>query len=81
MVGEVRIVVQPGDLQPSHTDASLLELSVRHPTEALERLLREQGLAEELRRRGLERAARFSWRAAAERLLALLPAPSAVRAP
>ena len=53
----------------------------RRPAEALGRLLREQGLAEELRRRGLERAARFSWRAAAERLLALLPAPSAVAAP
>jgi glycosyltransferase involved in cell wall biosynthesis len=49
----------------------------RSPAEALERLLREQDLAEELRRRGLERAARFSWRAAAERLLALLPAPAA----
>ena len=47
----------------------------RRPVGALERLLREQGLAEDLRRRGLERAARFSWRAAAERLLALLPAP------
>jgi glycosyltransferase involved in cell wall biosynthesis len=49
---------------------------MRRPAEALERLLHEQGLAEELRRRGFERAARFSWRAAAERLLALLPAPS-----
>jgi glycosyltransferase involved in cell wall biosynthesis len=45
------------------------------PVGALERLLREQGLAEDLRRRGLERAARFSWHAAAERLLALRPAP------
>jgi glycosyltransferase involved in cell wall biosynthesis len=48
----------------------------RRAAEALERLLREQGLAEDLRRRGLERAAGFSWRAAAERLLALLPAPA-----
>ncbi len=47
----------------------------RRPAGALERLLREQGLAEDLRRRGLARAAAFSWRAAAERLLALLPAP------
>ena len=39
----------------------------------LERLLGEGGLAEDLRRRGLARAARFSWRAAAERLLSLLP--------
>ena len=46
------------------------------PAEALESLLREQGLAEDLRRRGLARAAAFSWRAAAERLLALLPAPA-----
>ncbi len=47
----------------------------RRAADALERLLREQGLAEDLRRRGLARAAVFSWRAAAERLLALLPAP------
>ncbi len=53
----------------------------RRPAEALDRLLREQGLAEGLRRRGLERAARFSWRAAAERLLALLPAAPAEAAP
>jgi glycosyltransferase involved in cell wall biosynthesis len=52
----------------------------RRPAEALERLLREQGLAEDLRRRGLARAAGFSWRAAAERLLALLPAPAATEA-
>jgi len=52
----------------------------RRPADALERLLREQGLADELRRRGRARAAAFSWRAAAERLLALLPAP-AVAAP
>ena len=43
------------------------------PAEALRRLLREPGLAAELRRRGPARAAMFSWRAAAERLLALLP--------
>jgi glycosyltransferase involved in cell wall biosynthesis len=43
------------------------------PAEALRRLLREPGLASELRRRGLARSAKFSWRAAAERLLALLP--------
>lgn len=45
----------------------------RRPAGALERLLREQGLADGLRRRGRERAARFSWRAAAERLLESLP--------
>lgn len=51
------------------------------PAEALERLLREPGLAGELRRRGLARAAGFSWRATAERLLALLPAAPAGAAP
>jgi glycosyltransferase involved in cell wall biosynthesis len=43
------------------------------PAEAVRRLLREPRLAPELRRRGLARAAEFSWRAAAERLLSLLP--------
>ena len=52
----------------------------RRPAAALERLLREQGLAGDLRRRGLARAAGFSWRAAAERLLALLPAPAPLMA-
>ena len=47
------------------------------PAEALERLLREPGLAQDLRRRGLARAAGFSWHTAAERLLALLPTGSA----
>jgi glycosyltransferase involved in cell wall biosynthesis len=47
------------------------------PADALRRLLREPGLAPELRRRGSARAAEFSWRAAAERLLALLPLKSA----
>jgi glycosyltransferase involved in cell wall biosynthesis len=39
----------------------------------LGRLLEEEGLYETLRARGLERAARYTWRGAAERLLALLP--------
>jgi glycosyltransferase involved in cell wall biosynthesis len=39
----------------------------------LGRLLEEEGLYESLRARGLERAARYTWRGAAERLLALLP--------
>jgi glycosyltransferase involved in cell wall biosynthesis len=39
----------------------------------LTRLLEEEGLYETLRARGLERAARYTWRGAAERLLALLP--------
>jgi glycosyltransferase involved in cell wall biosynthesis len=47
------------------------------PAKALERLLREPGLAQDLRRRGLARAAGFSWQTAAERLLALLPTGSA----
>jgi glycosyltransferase involved in cell wall biosynthesis len=46
----------------------------RRLTDALARLLEEQGLAAELRRRGLARAAMFSWRRAAETLLGLLPA-------
>lgn len=40
---------------------------------ALARLLQEEGLAASLREQGLARAAGFTWRAAAERLLALLP--------
>jgi glycosyltransferase involved in cell wall biosynthesis len=47
------------------------------PADAVKRLLREPGLAKELRRRGLARAAGFSWHAAAERLLTLLPTGSA----
>ncbi|MBK1659264.1 glycosyltransferase family 4 protein [Paracraurococcus ruber] len=39
----------------------------------LVRLLEEEGLSDTLRARGLARAARFTWRGAAERLLALLP--------
>lgn len=39
----------------------------------LTRLLEEDGLFDRLRAEGLARAARFTWRAAAERLLALLP--------
>jgi glycosyltransferase involved in cell wall biosynthesis len=39
----------------------------------LARLLEEDGLYDSLRARGLERAALFTWRGAAERLLALLP--------
>lgn len=45
----------------------------RRPADALHRLLTEPGLAEALRRRGLARAAGYSWHGAAERLLALLP--------
>src|SRR4051812_30955219 len=40
---------------------------------ALARLLEEDGLYDTLRARGLERAARYTWRGAAERLLDLLP--------
>jgi glycosyltransferase involved in cell wall biosynthesis len=39
----------------------------------LARLLEEEGLYDSLRARGLARAALFTWRGAAERLLALLP--------
>jgi glycosyltransferase involved in cell wall biosynthesis len=39
----------------------------------LSRLLEEEGLYHSLRDRGLDRAARYTWRAAAEALLALLP--------
>jgi glycosyltransferase involved in cell wall biosynthesis len=39
----------------------------------LARLLEEEGLYDTLRARGLERAARYTWRGAAERLLELLP--------
>ena len=49
----------------------------RRPAEALQRLLAEPGLADDLRRRGLARAAGYSWRGAAERLLSLLPAEGA----
>ena len=45
----------------------------RRLPEALARLLDEAGLPETLRARGLARARRFSWRAVAERLVALLP--------
>ena len=44
----------------------------RLPT-MLARLLEEEGLSETLRERGLHRAAGYTWRAAAERLLAMLP--------
>ena len=44
----------------------------RLPT-VLARLLEERGLYETLRARGLDRAARYTWRGAAERLLELLP--------
>ncbi|TCZ66893.1 glycosyltransferase family 4 protein [Roseicella aquatilis] len=56
-------------------DAALwFEPEGRHGLPAvLARLLEEEGLFETLRARGLERAARFTWRGAAERLLALLP--------
>ncbi|MBV1798590.1 glycosyltransferase family 1 protein [Siccirubricoccus sp. G192] len=49
----------------------------RRLTDALARLLDEEGLAEELRRRGLARAAQFSWRRAAATLLSLLPKDAA----
>jgi glycosyltransferase involved in cell wall biosynthesis len=39
---------------------------------ALQRVLTEPGLAQELRRRGLERAREFTWKRAAERLGAVL---------
>lgn len=51
------------------------------PADALRRLLQEPGLARDLRRRGLERAATFSWNIAAERLLALLPIGSSESRP
>lgn len=46
---------------------------VRTLPAVLERLLDEPGLAHAMRRRGLERATRYSWRHAAETLLRLLP--------
>ncbi|SDB43958.1 glycosyltransferase family 4 protein [Belnapia rosea] len=45
----------------------------RRLPDALARLLEEPGLGARLRAEGLARAAGFSWRAAAERLVALLP--------
>lgn len=45
----------------------------RRLPDMLARLLDQAGLYETLRARGLERAAHYTWRAAAERLLALLP--------
>ncbi|MBL6456841.1 glycosyltransferase family 4 protein [Belnapia sp. T6] len=45
----------------------------RRLPDALARLLDEDGLRERLRAEGLRRAAGFSWRGAAERLVALLP--------
>jgi glycosyltransferase involved in cell wall biosynthesis len=47
----------------------------RRLADALARLLDEPGLAAEMRRRGLARAAGFSWRGTAETLLRLLPSP------
>jgi glycosyltransferase involved in cell wall biosynthesis len=49
----------------------------RRLPDALGRLLEEAGLRERLRAAGLARAAGLSWRAAAERLVALLPGGSA----
>ena len=51
----------------------LLVFGPRRLPDALARLLGEDRLRERLRAEGLARAAGFSWRAAAERLVALLP--------
>jgi glycosyltransferase involved in cell wall biosynthesis len=52
----------------------------RSLTEALRRLLEEAGLAAEMRRRGLARAAGYSWRRAAEVLLGMIePAAAGAR--
>ncbi|TDH64011.1 glycosyltransferase family 1 protein [Dankookia rubra] len=45
----------------------------RRLPDMLARLLEEEGLYDTLRARGLDRAARYTWRGAAERLLELLP--------
>ena len=44
------------------------------------RLLREPGLAEDLRARGIDRARTFSWRESARRLVAELERASGLRA-
>jgi glycosyltransferase involved in cell wall biosynthesis len=49
----------------------------RSLTQALLRLLEQDGLAAEMRRRGLERAAGFSWRRSAEVLLGTIEAAAA----
>jgi glycosyltransferase involved in cell wall biosynthesis len=58
VVGDAGLLVDP-------TDADALAA-------ALSRVLTEQGLADELRRRGLERAREFTWERTADALLALL---------
>jgi glycosyltransferase involved in cell wall biosynthesis len=58
VVGEAGLVCDPGD---AHAQA-----------DALVRLLEEPGLAEELRRRGLERAREFSWERTAAQLAEVL---------
>ena len=60
VVGDAGLLVDP-------TDAEALAA-------ALGRVLTEPGLADELRRRGLERAREFTWERTAEALLALLEA-------
>jgi glycosyltransferase involved in cell wall biosynthesis len=52
----------------------------RSLTEALRRLLSEAGLPGEMRRRGLARAAEYSWQRAAEALLEMIePAAAGAR--
>jgi len=58
VVGDAALLVDPDDVEGLR--------------EAMLRLVREPGLASELRRRGLARARRFSWQDSARRLLAEL---------
>ena len=58
VVGDAALVVAPDDVEGL--------------TAAMVRLLREPGLAEDLRARGMARAQNFSWRESARRLLAEL---------
>jgi alpha-1,3-rhamnosyl/mannosyltransferase len=58
IAGDAALLVDPGD--------------VRQLSHAMERLLHDDGLYDELRARGITRAEGFSWEQAAEELLDLL---------
>lgn len=66
VVGDAALVVDPDDVDGL--------------TAAMTRLLREPGLAEDLRARGIDRARTFSWRDSARRLVAELERASGLRA-
>jgi glycosyltransferase involved in cell wall biosynthesis len=66
VVGEAALLVDPDDVEGL--------------SRAMTRLLREAGLSEDLRSRGLTRARYFSWDASARRLLAELERASGRRA-